>query len=106
MVRECIVIVSYSFIINDEVCGFIQPSRRTCQDHLLSPYLFILCMNVLAQRVHIATTENKSSIGLKVCSSSEKISCLLFPNDNIFFCKSNLETCRKLNTLHYEFKTH
>jgi len=37
----------YSVIKNDEVCGFICPSRGICQGDLLFLYLFILYMNVL-----------------------------------------------------------
>ena len=47
-IRESINTISYSVTINDEVCGFIRPSRGICQGDPLSPYLFILFMDVLA----------------------------------------------------------
>ena len=47
-IHEYITTVTYSVIINHEVCGFIQPSRRIRQGDSLSPYLFIFFMDVLA----------------------------------------------------------
>jgi len=61
------VTVSYSIIVNDEVCDFIKPSRGIWQGDPLSPCLFILCMDVLAQKLHLAASEIKSGIGIKVC---------------------------------------
>ena len=77
--------MSYSIIVNDEICGFFRPARGIREGDPLSLYLFILCMHVLAHRLHIVASEKKSSIGFKVCLSAEKLPCLLFANDSFLF---------------------
>jgi len=37
-IKECITTVSYSVIVNDEVCGFFKPTRGITQGDPLSPY--------------------------------------------------------------------
>ena len=46
-VMECITSVSYSLLINNEPTGFIKPSRGIRKRDQLSPYIFIICMEVL-----------------------------------------------------------
>ena len=60
-------------------------------------------MDVLAQRLNIATSKNKSRIGIKVCPLAEKIPCVLFADDSLLFCKAKLDTYCKLSSLLSEF---
>jgi len=60
-------------------------------------------MNVLTQRLHLATVANKSAIEIKICPRVEKISFLLFVDDCLRFCKSNVETCCKFHILLTQF---
>jgi len=48
--------------------------------------------------LQVGVSENKSRFGIKICPTTDKTP-LLFAGDCLLFCKSNFETCRKLNDL-------
>jgi len=95
-IKECISTVSYSFIINNEPHGFFKPSRGLRQGDPLSPYLFTICMDVLAKRLHALSLNPKSGIGIKIAQDAERIPCLLFADDSLLFCKATPRACQQL----------
>ena len=102
-IKECVTTVSYSIIVNDEVYGFFKPTRGLRQGDPLSLYLFLICMKVLTRTLRIAQLNKKSSIGFKITPKADKISCLLFTDDSLLFCRTNLESCRHLSILLSKF---
>ena len=40
-----------------------------------------------------------SGVGVKICPTLVKISCLLFVDDCLLFCETNLESCSKLKRI-------
>jgi len=102
-IKECVTTVSYSLIVNDEVCGFFTSSRGIRQGDPLSPYLFLICMEVLTRALRTAQTPNKFGIGFKIAPRAEKLPRLLFADDSLLFCQTNLESCRRLSNVLSDF---
>ena len=86
LIKECVTIVSYLIIVNDDVYGFFKPARGIRQGDPLSPYLFLFCMEVLTRQLRQAQLKKKASIGVKIALTVVKIPCLLFANDSLVFC--------------------
>ena len=88
----CITTVQYRVLLNGQPRGLIVPKRGLRQGDPLSPYLFILCTEVLIANIRKAEQE-KLITGIKVATASPSVSHLLFANDSLFFCKANKEQC-------------
>lgn len=87
-VWACVTIVSYSLLINDQSTRFIKPTRGLQQGDHLSPYLFILCMEILAGCINVACYDRKIGIGVKPCSQGPFIPALFFVDDSLLFCRA------------------
>ena len=59
-IMECVRSVSFSVLINGTPHGFFEPSRGIRQGDPLSPYLFILCSDVLSSLFSQATGKGRS----------------------------------------------
>lgn len=94
-VMECVTTVSYSFLINGAPQGRVVPARGLRQGDPLSPYLFILCTEVLSGLCK-NSQENGRLQGLQVAKKSHFINHLLFADDTMFFCKANARNCKTL----------
>lgn len=92
---QCITSVSYSFLVNDSVYGSVQPYRGIRQGDPLSPYIFILCGEVLSGLCRQAA-RNGSLQGIRVARGSPRINHLLFADDTMMFCHSSSDNCHAL----------
>ncbi|KAL9861650.1 putative RNA-directed DNA polymerase [Arabidopsis thaliana] len=91
----CVKTVSYSFLLNGSPQGKVIPSRGLRQGDPLSPYLFILCTEVLSDLCTKAQV-NGSLPGIRVARASPLVNHLLFADDTMFFCKSSPTCCSAL----------
>lgn len=57
LIRLCITTASFSVQVNGDLAGYFQSSRGLRQECSLSPYLFVLCMNVLSKKIDKAAKE-------------------------------------------------
>ena len=75
-IMQCVESVSFSVLINGSPKGTIQPQRGIQQGDPLSPYLFILCSEVLS---HLLTTTAgiKRLKGMKISNTGPTINHLL-----------------------------
>lgn len=101
-VMQCISTVSYSFLINDSVYGSVTPYRGIRQGEPISPYLFILCGEVLTGLCKEAE-RNGSLPGVRVARNSPRINHLLFADDTMFFCYSTPSCCETLRNILQEY---
>ena len=84
---QCIFITRFSVLVNGVPTGFFPSSRGLRQGDLLSPYLFILGMEVLSILLRRAM-----SGGFNIVKGREgvdfSISHLLYVDDTIIFCEA------------------
>ena len=76
LVMQCVSSVTYSFLINGLSRGRVSPSRGIRQGDPLSPYIFIMCSEVLSglcNRAH----EDDTMVGVRVARGSPQVNHLL-----------------------------
>ena len=91
----CIKSISYSLLINGEPQGHIVPTRGIRQGDPLSPYLFLICLEGLHRLIPTATN-NGDIKGVSLCRNGPKLTHLLFPDDNLLFCRATRSECQKV----------
>ena len=96
----CVSTVSYSILINGAPKGFIKPTRGIRQGDPLSPFLFLLCIKGLHGLITQSTLRGDIH-GFSLSKGSRSLTHLLFADDSLLFCRSNVEECqKKLEILH------
>lgn len=91
----CIRFVSFSFILNREVCGHVSPSRGLKQGDPLSPFIFLFCMEGLSCLLSKAEANGKIH-GLKFGTGCLRVSHLLFADDSFMFMEAYRSECEVL----------
>ena len=97
-IMQCVSAVTYSFLINGSPRGRVTPSRGIHQGDPLSPYIFILCSEVLSGLCSRAQEEG-SIKGIKVSRGCPRINHLLFADDTMFFLRADKKSCEALNRI-------
>lgn len=94
-IMQCITTVTYSYLINDSVYGNVKPYRGIRQGDPLSPYIFILCGEVLTGLCKKASRDGTLQ-GIRVARACPRVNHLLFADDTMFFCQANKTSCETL----------
>lgn len=94
-IRACITTVSYQVLLNGKKTEVIRPSKGIRQGDSLSPYLFILVVDVLSRRLEQSIT-TRQIIGIRPRRTCLEIHHLLFADDALFFIKGSLENAQAL----------
>ncbi|KAK9988211.1 hypothetical protein SO802_028450 [Lithocarpus litseifolius] len=104
VIMSCVSSTSSSILFNGGVLDPFFPSRGVRQGDPLSPYLFILCMEVLGRII-----EEKSANGVwnpvKASKSGPTFTNLFFADDLLVFAKADAANCNSVREAFDEFCT-
>ncbi|XP_021857652.1 uncharacterized protein [Spinacia oleracea] len=92
---QCISTVSYSILVNGEPTVVFKPKCGIRQGDPISPYIFILVMEMLSKMMVCLEKEGHIT-GIKIARGSPSISHLLFADDSLFCFKADNYSCLKI----------
>ena len=98
LIMRCVTTISYAININGWPKGHIIPTRVIRQGDLLSPYLFLLCVEGLSALIK-SSVDSGFLEGIAVCRGGPKLSHLFFANGSLIFCKATLANCESLQRI-------
>lgn len=102
LIMACVTSVHYQVLVNGNPHGNISPTRGIRQGVPLSPYLFVICTEMLVQKLIIA--EKKGEItGISVAKGAPSISHLLNADDNMFYCRQSDEELDCILSILHEY---
>jgi hypothetical protein len=97
-VMKCITTVQYDLLINGNQVGPIIPSRGIRQGDPLSPYLFLLCAEVLSLKLQMAQVGGLL-MGVPTSPRGPRINHLFFADDSLIFCRAQQDDWENLSWL-------
>ncbi|XP_010430719.1 PREDICTED: uncharacterized protein LOC104714953 [Camelina sativa] len=98
----CITTTSFSVQINGELAGYFQSKRGLRQGCSLSPYLFVMCMNVLSALLDRAAASRL--LGYHPRCSSMQLTHLCFADDIMVFSDGKQSSLEGLLAVFKEFE--
>lgn len=101
-IKECISSPRFSIAINGELAGFFEGKKGLRQGDSISPYLFIMLMEVLSRMLDKA--EIDGSFRLHPLCSSPKLTHLLFADDLLVFFDGTSASTDGIKAVMNQFK--
>jgi hypothetical protein len=98
IIMKCVTTVSFSILLNGVPTKSFYPKRGLRQGDPLSPYLFIICADVLSNLLIKAQEENRIK-GVKVAHGAPELTHLLFADDSLIFCRANDEEVKQVSNI-------
>uniref|UniRef100_A0A803QLX3 Reverse transcriptase domain-containing protein n=1 Tax=Cannabis sativa TaxID=3483 RepID=A0A803QLX3_CANSA len=95
LIMQCITTVSFSILLNGAPLAPFNPKRGIRQGDPLSPFIFILCSEVLSKLIFKAERLGQLS-GVRIARNSAPISHLFYADDSIFFCNATVANSENL----------
>ncbi|KAG7578526.1 Reverse transcriptase domain [Arabidopsis thaliana x Arabidopsis arenosa] len=100
-IRLCVTTATFSVQVNGELAGFFGSSRGLRQGCALSPYLFVICMNVLSHLINKSAAENK--FGYHPRCHNILLTHLCFADDLMVFAEGTKRSVESIITIFDEF---
>ncbi|KAF7826534.1 uncharacterized protein G2W53_017698 [Senna tora] len=98
IIMQIVSTVSYTSMLNGQYVGFFQPQRGVRQGDPLSPYIFLLCSNILSGMLNKLEKEKKLQ-GIPFGRGDPAITHLMYADDTILFFKARMEECSMVKQL-------
>jgi hypothetical protein len=95
-IRMCLSSVQFSFLLNGEEFGQLTPQRGIRQGDPLSPYLFIICSEVLSMLLTDLASAGRIH-GAAASKYGPRISHLFFADDTLLFGKATEEEAARIH---------
>jgi len=99
----CISTVSFSILINGQPTDPFHPKRGIRQGDPLSPYIFILCAEVLSGLINKEQRHGHIT-GVAIATNAPSISHLLYADDSILFCRAKLKEATTIMNVLQEYQ--
>lgn len=100
-IKLCITIASFSVQVNDKLAGFFRSEKGLRQGCSLSPYLFVIFMNVLLTMLDKAALDQK--IGYHPYCKNIKLTHLCFTDDLLVFADGKKHSIKGILNVFSEF---
>jgi hypothetical protein len=104
LIMMCVTTVKYAVVVNGNPSGCFQPTRGLRQGDPISPYLFLICAEVLSSMVLEANNKGLLT-GVPTSKYGPRVSHLFFADDSLFFCRSSLTQWNELTRLLQVYET-
>ena len=98
LIMACVIIATYSVMVNGEAQGYIKSSRGLRQGDLMSPYLFLICVEGLSAFIRRAERDQLFR-GIAICRCGPRLSHLFFANNSVIFYRASTSDCGVIHNL-------
>lgn len=95
LIMKCVQSVSFSILINGNLTPSLYPKRGLKQSDMLSPYLFVLCADVLSGLI-LKSQERGALHGISIARETPEISHIFFADDSVLFFRANTKEAREV----------
>ena len=103
-IQTCVTTASFSVQVNGELAGYFGSERGLRQGCSLSPYLFVICMNVLSRKIDKAAYDKRITYHPK-CKLL-KLTHLCFADDLMVFVKGEKKSIEGTLEVFNDFAKH
>ncbi|XP_074283776.1 uncharacterized protein LOC141608313 [Silene latifolia] len=104
LIKTCVRTVSLQILINGTPSSRIFPQCGLRQGDPISPYLFILCMEILSLLI-LKAEANGEIEGIKLSRQSPAISHLLYADDSLLCLRLTTSACESLRRILNDFSS-